>query len=161
MTAREQQPQTLVGDGVTLLRLPSGATFDDIVDGYAGHRTASGWPHADTADALAFAGPGSVTWLVLDAGGAIVGEAGTKAGPDAGGAVEIGYGLAGPTRGRGLGTQAVSALIDWLGTEPDVQRIVAHVEPTNVASRRLLERLGFTVVAVVDDDELRYERDVG
>lgn len=106
---------------------------------------APGWPHDDTPAGLSFAGSGAWTWLVLDDDDRIAGECGVKALPDKAGVVEIGYGLAGPSRGRGLGTRAVRALLDELATRPGVRTVVAEVAVTNVASRRLLERLGFTV----------------
>src|SRR5438270_260269 len=73
----------------------------------------------------------------------------------AAGEVEIGYGLAGPSRGRGLGTRAVAALVDELRARPGVRRIDAHVVTDNLASRRVLERAGFTL-AKVDASEMRY-----
>jgi ribosomal-protein-alanine N-acetyltransferase len=111
---------------------------------------APGWPHTDTAAGLSFAASGAWTWLVLDDDGRIAGECGVKTLPDANGEVEIGYGLAAPSRGRGLGGRAVAALLDELRTRPDVRAVVAEVAVGNLASRRLLERLGFTVSGVID-----------
>jgi RimJ/RimL family protein N-acetyltransferase len=110
-------------------------------------RPAAGWPHADTADALRplaeHGRPGDVgTWLVC-ADGEVVGECGWVGGPDADGSVELGYGLAPPARGRGLGTEAVAVLAAWSEQQPGVRRLVAEVVVGNAASRRLLGRLGF------------------
>ena len=116
---------------------------------------APGWPHDDTADALAYASAGAWTWLVLDDDRRIAGECGVKAPPDGEGRVEIGYGLAAPSRGRGLGTRAVGELLYELKASRTVREVMAGVHPGNVASRRLLERLGFAIVAV-DDDEITY-----
>lgn len=114
-----------------------------------------GWPHADTAPALSFiAGDGRV-WLIVDDAGAVVGECGTKGPPDAGGTVEIGYGLAGPSRGRGLGSRAVRALVAELRSDPRIRAIEAEVVADNVASRRVLERAGFVEVGG-DHTLLRY-----
>src|SRR4051794_23637930 len=77
-----------------------------------------GWPHDDTAHALAFTEVGGLTWLIVDSAGAVVGELGTKGPPTSRGRVEIGYGLAAPSRGRGLGTAAVRALVEVLGRQP-------------------------------------------
>lgn len=124
----------------------------------AGDRPAGpGWPHADTAMALTFAAAGGTTWLIVGPDGTVIGECGTKAPPDPDGVVEIGYGLAGPSRGRGLGTQAVAALLGLLGADGRVRVVRALVQPTNLASRRLLERLGFTEVDA-GHDEIVYER---
>lgn len=106
---------------------------------------APGWPHADTAAGLGFATNGAWVWLILDDDDRIAGECGIKAPPGPDGVVEIGYGLAGPSRGRGLGTRAVRALVDELTARPGVRVIVAEVAVDNLPSRRLLERLGFTV----------------
>jgi len=117
--------------------------------------TAPGWPHADTAAGLAYADAGAWTWLVLDDDDRIAGECGVKGPPTASGEVEIGYGLAGPSRGRGLGTRAVVALVDELRRRPGVRRIDAHVRAENLPSRRVLERAGFTLVEA-GAVELRY-----
>jgi RimJ/RimL family protein N-acetyltransferase len=106
-------------------------------------RAAPGWPHEDTPHALAFLDHGGWTWLIAR-DGVVIGEAGTKAPPDDTGAVEIGYGLAAASRGRGGGTRAVRALIAELWRQPGVRVVRAEVAVDNVASRRLLERLGFT-----------------
>ena len=111
-----------------------------------GLTAAPGWPHADTADALRplLAGPDPAhgTFLVtID--GELIGECGWIGGPDGGGDVEIGYGLAGSARGRGLGTEAVGVLCAWVEQQPGVRRITADALVGNAPSRRVLERLGF------------------
>lgn len=110
-------------------------------------RAGRGWPHADTPDALrplAEHGEegGDGGWLVVRAG-EVVGDCGWRGGPDATGDVLIGYGLAAPARGQGLGTEAVALLCAWAERQPGVERIVAEVHADNDASRRLLRRLGF------------------
>lgn len=117
--------------------------------------TAPGWPHADTATALMYAATGAPTWLIVDDDGRVAGECGAKSLPDADGAVEIGYGLAGPSRGRGLGTGAVRALVEELHTTYGARVLRAEVAPDNVPSRRVLEKLGFAV-AGFDEHYVRY-----
>jgi RimJ/RimL family protein N-acetyltransferase len=118
----------------------------------SGVTPARGWPHADTHDALRpFAEHGSDDvpgpfLVVLD--GAVIGDCGWYGPPGDDGEVEIGYGLAAPFRGRGLGTEAVRALVEWVRAQPGVTRIVAETDATNAASRRVLERLGFTIAEV-------------
>lgn len=107
----------------------------------------AGWPHDDTADALRplaeHGSPGDDGgWLVV-ADGAVVGDCGWRGGPDAEGDVELGYGLAAPSRGRGLGLEAVALMVAWVEQQPGVRRVVARVLAGNQASRRLLARLGF------------------
>jgi len=121
----------------------------------ASYDIAPGWPHDDTADALAFTAAGAWTWLILDDERRVAGECGVKAPPDESGRVEIGYGLAAPSRGHGLGLRAVGELLYELASTGLVREVVAGVHPGNIASRRLLERLGFTVLDV-DDQEIRY-----
>jgi RimJ/RimL family protein N-acetyltransferase len=59
-------------------------------------------------------------------------------------AVEVGWRLAGSSRGRGLATEAGSAAVDWGFTEGGLERIVSIYEPENEPSGRVMERLGFT-----------------
>ena len=89
--------------------------------------------------------------------GRIAGECGTKTAPRDG-VVEIGYGLAAPSRGRGLGSAAVGELVDWLVARRDVKAIEAEIHESNAPSRRVVERLGFTVSAGPVDGYLRYWR---
>ncbi|MCW2667340.1 MAG: acetyltransferase, family, partial [Frankiales bacterium] len=103
-----------------------------------------GWPHADSVDALRGQAEhgGAGTWLVVD-GDQVVGDCGWLGGPDATGDAEIVYGLAAPSRGQGLGTEAVALLAAWAEQQPGVHRVVAEVLQGNDGSRRLLQRLGF------------------
>jgi GNAT superfamily N-acetyltransferase len=151
------EPEVIRAEGVSLVPVPVGATLDTLDDLTGGRAIGRGWPHEDTGAGLAFMASGGWTWLITDAEGVIVGECGTKTPPDEG-TVEIGYGLAAPSRGKGLGTRAVRALTDWLLALPDVHRVVAHVAADNVASRRVVERLGFTVDRV-EAGEVIYTRD--
>jgi RimJ/RimL family protein N-acetyltransferase len=59
-------------------------------------------------------------------------------------AVEVGWRLAGPWRGQGLATEAGAAAVEFGFTTGGLQRIVSIYEPENVASGRVMERLGFT-----------------
>ncbi len=59
-------------------------------------------------------------------------------------AVEVGWRLSGPYRGRGLATEAGAAAVRWGFTEGSLTRIVSIYEPENVASGRVMEHLGFT-----------------
>src|SRR5262245_54742203 len=56
---------------------------------------------------------------------------------------EIGYCLAPEAWGRGYGTEAVAALRDFGFCDAGLHRIFALVDPENMASSRLLVRLGF------------------
>jgi RimJ/RimL family protein N-acetyltransferase len=64
---------------------------------------------------------------------------------DGPGAVEIGYAVFAPYRGRGYASEAAAALIDW-ATRRGIPQVVASVSPTNAASLRVIARLGFVRV---------------
>ncbi len=81
-------------------------------------------------------------WLVV-LGDEVVGDCGIHAPVDGDGRVEIGYGLAESVRGRGLGTELVLAMVEWLLDQPDVREVFARTERVNRASRRVLEKAGF------------------
>ncbi len=72
--------------------------------------------------------------------GLVVGSIGCF-GPPADGVVEVGYGLAPQARGGGLMTDVLSGMVRSL--EASGLSVVAHTEPDNVASHRVLARLGF------------------
>lgn len=124
-------------------------TFQDVHAPLAalGLRPARGWPHADSPDALRplaeHGAPGSDGGWLVCRDGEVVGDCGWCGGPDADGDVELGYGLAGPARGQGVGTETVAVLSAWAERQSGVRRLVAQVQVGNDASRRLLARLGF------------------
>jgi RimJ/RimL family protein N-acetyltransferase len=55
---------------------------------------------------------------------------------------EIGFTLARSFQGHGYGVEAVGRLIDYLFGDLDLHRVRANCDPANLASSRLLERLG-------------------
>jgi [ribosomal protein S5]-alanine N-acetyltransferase len=62
--------------------------------------------------------------------------------------VEVGYAVAAGRWGRGLATEMAAGLVAH-AEEHGLAGLVAYTEPTNAASRRVMEKVGF-----------RYERDV-
>lgn len=117
-----------------------------------GLRAGAGWPHEQTAAALA----GAPRWLVA-VGGEVIGECAWKGPPDVDGVVDLAYGLAPPARGQGLGTEAVALLVAWSERAPGVRGLGADVLVGNEPSRRVLRRLGFEE-QLVDGRTVRYER---
>jgi RimJ/RimL family protein N-acetyltransferase len=124
----------------------------------AGLAAADGWPHDDTADGLAMAGKGGYPpgWLITT-GGAVIGDCGTHGPVDEAGRVEIGYGLAAPSRGQGYGSEAVAAVTDWLLSQPGVRQVRAHTLTSNAPSRRVLEKANFRYVGL-DEGEALYQK---
>ena len=85
--------------------------------------------------------------LLDRAGGTMIGWAGLAVPhflPEILPAVEVGWRLSGPWRGRGLATEAGAAALEFGFTTGGLERIVSIYEPENVASGRVMERLGFS-----------------
>jgi ribosomal-protein-alanine N-acetyltransferase len=58
---------------------------------------------------------------------------------------EVGYVLLPSEWGHGYASEAVSALLDWGFDRLELHRVEADIDPRNVHSARLLERLGFSL----------------
>lgn len=83
-------------------------------------------------------------WEIRTREGELIGTTGFH-GPPVDGSAELGYGLVPEYRGRGLGGEAVGALVAW-ARAGGALRLTARVDPENDPSLRLLARLGFTPV---------------
>lgn len=66
-------------------------------------------------------------------------------------AAQIGYKIDQNFEGRGLMSEAVQLVIDWLFSELNLHRIIANYQPENLASARLLSRLGFQIEGFAKD----------
>lgn len=65
--------------------------------------------------------------------------------PPAGpGVAGIGYWIVESVRGQGVATRGLQLLVPWALTGLGLDRLEALVEPENVASHRVLEKVGFT-----------------
>lgn len=93
-------------------------------------------------------------WLVIVTNQrAGVGLAGFKGIPDDQGIVEIGYGIAPAFQGKGYTTEAVQALIAWAFRVLECKSVIApHTKRSNVASNRVLEKVGMRVYAETAED---------
>jgi RimJ/RimL family protein N-acetyltransferase len=140
------KPDAIVTERL-LLRPLERAPAQAMADGdYSGFSAGAGWPTETTAIAAlrAATDPGALTWLIV-CEGLVIGECGLKHGPAHDGSAEIGYAVGAAWRGKGFGVEAVRGLVGWLANVPACRRLTAEVHEANLASRRLLERLGFTI----------------
>ncbi len=81
-------------------------------------------------------------WVVEDrATGAILGDCGLKQLED-GPEIEVGYRFARPHLGIGYATEAAMASVQYGFGRLALARIAAVVEPPNIASHRVLEKIG-------------------
>jgi len=91
-------------------------------------------------------------WAVVEkAGSETIGYCGLFSFPDICGQpeIEIGYRLAWPYWGRGYATEAACAVRDYAFNTLGISRLIAMIDPHNIASIRVAEKIG-----------MRYEKDV-
>jgi [ribosomal protein S5]-alanine N-acetyltransferase len=115
------------------------------------------WQWLDQRVARAEADPAELAWaphvLLLrgapDAGRparVVVGDAGFHRSPDENGRVEVGYMVLSTYRRQGLAEEAVRALLAWAVAEQRVTRFQACINPDNIASVKLIRKVGFSQV---------------
>ncbi len=84
--------------------------------------------------------------VILRESGELIGDCGliptTVEGTDE---VELGWIVAAAYQGRGIATEAAAAWRDYAFETVGLKRIVSMISERNVASRRVAEKLGFTV----------------
>ena len=145
--------------------LLAGRTAD--AEALIGARLADGWPDGDDHYFSLRLGqmqrdPSLQRWivraLVLRDSREVVGHAGFHGPPGVNGkkdpaAVEIGYSVFEPFRGRGLATEAAQALIGWARDEQGVHRFILSIAPTNDPSLAIAAKLGFTQTGEQWDEE--------
>jgi [ribosomal protein S5]-alanine N-acetyltransferase len=129
----------------------------------------AGWPQGGEAGFLPLRAdqmrrsPDWQEWLVralvlAEAGRRMIGYAGFHGppgtnGPQAADAVELGYTIFEPWRGRGYATEAARALIDWARSEHGIRRFIASVAPDNEPSLAIVGKLGFVRTGEQWDEE--------
>jgi RimJ/RimL family protein N-acetyltransferase len=129
-----------------------------------GHAWAAGYPLAASllraemtvaADAQKLPlGPFGTYQVVRRADDQIIGDVGFMGPPDATGAVSIGCSIIEDARDQGYATEALSALLHWVREQPGLTCVLADTTRSNLASQRLLERVGMHRVG--EDGELLY-----
>jgi RimJ/RimL family protein N-acetyltransferase len=95
--------------------------------------------------------------IVEKTSGLSVGGIGFKGSPNERDEVEIGYGISPSCQGRGVATEALTALCDF--ARGRVGAIVAETDGENTASQRVLEKCGFRRDGG-SDELLRWRRDL-
>ena len=73
------------------------------------------------------------------------------------GMVEIGYGFLTDYWGCGYATEAVSAMTNWALEQDTVKRVEAEIETDNIASQRVLEKVGFVPTGKNGEEGPRFE----
>lgn len=134
-------------------------SLDDAEDGYRIWRDAevmryigTGQPNADVDETRRWLSRmiahqekhGFCFWAVVEKeSNQLIGSCGMAYQLDGGLPIEFGYTLARAFWGRGLATEAASAALGYIFEKIDLPEIAASVDSRNVASIRVLEKVGF------------------
>jgi ribosomal-protein-alanine N-acetyltransferase len=109
------------------------------------------WPGADFASMLpriargsgrASSGAEPTRLIVHTTDRTLIGETGFHGSPDESGTVEVGYSIIPAYRGQGFASEATRVLIDRALSRPGIHRITAECLDDNVASLKVLQKLG-------------------
>lgn len=65
---------------------------------------------------------------------------------------EISYGLVASHRGQGIASEIAAALVDYAFGTLNMRRILATIDPANIPSIRVAEKLGFVLVETKPDE---------
>lgn len=99
------------------------------------------------------------TWLIVRKDGANIGNLSFKGIPEEG-IVEIGYGIGEEYRGYGYATEALETMLEWAFDQPGVTCVAAEIAPENAASRRVLEKCGFTPTGIMGKEGPRFIKEL-
>jgi RimJ/RimL family protein N-acetyltransferase len=120
------------------------------------------WPPEDVEDPEASGGWWDWHIVLHREGGDIaIGTLGLRGWPCVNGTVRIGCSLLPEFQAHGYGTQAVSALTDWLLTQDNVQTVEATVPVGNEKPEGILRHLGFRQTDSDEPGFLRYVKTRG
>jgi len=88
--------------------------------------------------------------IIHQAENTLIGHVMIKIVPDVTGlptdAVEIGYQVAPLYRRQGYASEATKAMMDWTLSQPGMQTVTAGCAPDNIASKRVLEKIGMDLI---------------
>jgi RimJ/RimL family protein N-acetyltransferase len=133
-----------------LVPLPDGDAEAILAGAREGRPWSPGYPTPGDVETAGWPAPIDPRWgtlqMVERATGLAIGGIGCHGAPSDG-IVEVGYGIAPEARGRGLATEALSALVTFLEAQPEVRLVRAATDAANEPSQRVLERCGFVAVA--------------
>jgi [ribosomal protein S5]-alanine N-acetyltransferase len=141
----------------------------DEAEAEAGITLPEGWPDRHDAGFLRIRAeqmrrdPGEREWLVRaitlpQNGRPMIGHIGFHGkpginGPRRKGALEVGYTVLEPFRGRGYATEAVETMLAWARGEHGITHFVASVAPANAPSLAIIRKLGFEQTGTQWDEE--------
>lgn len=136
--SREQMEAFIAAQSDEILK----AAYTEMLDGCLAHPGQWEW---------------YAVWMMELQDGTHIGELCFK-GLSEDGTAELGYGVAEKYRNRGYAAEAVSALVNWAFRQPGVIGITAEIEASNTASRRVLEKTGFTPTGETGEEGPLYIR---
>lgn len=100
---------------------------------------------------------GFESWMIIKQDNmAVIGDAGFKGKPNANGEVDIGYSIIEKEQKRGYGFETAKKLTDWAFSQQEVKFITASCLINNIASARILEKLGMQEIS--RNEEMIYWR---
>jgi len=84
--------------------------------------------------------------IIHQADNTLIGETFLKMIPDATGSLEFGYRIVPSYRRQGYASEAAPAMVNWAFGQPGVQRVMAGCDADNIASKRVLEKIGMQIM---------------
>ncbi len=121
-----------------------------------GIRMSEHWPTSDTKDILPIVHEtlkrqgtpsGFEFWMIqCKENNTVIGDIGFHGKPDENGAVEVGFGLAREEWNKGYGYEALKGIAKWTMMQEGVKTLKADCLIDNIASRRILEKIGLKEV---------------
>jgi RimJ/RimL family protein N-acetyltransferase len=145
-----------------LLRLTSSVEMQTLLNGgvVPGQRWESGYPLDGTLVAMAMqveqprATPFGHFQILRRSDETVIGDVGFHGPPDDLGEVSVGFGIVPEARGRGYASEALHAVITWALRQPEVRAVQADTDLVNLASQRVLQKVGMRLVADEGDRKL-------